>query len=156
MTQPKSIVEAFTPLLPKLAPDEVPMMIALLERLAAKRYHRWAAQTDDPVEREGLLACAAREEEIAAFIESLEEDAAKRATVLNERFPDLDDRYESVLAGRDRTEQLRIQGEGELGGADYMRQFAAAHEGAVAARFHSLASCEEANSRYLLALVGAL
>jgi len=35
-----------------------------------------------------------------------------------------------------------------------MRQFAEATNGAVAARFASLALCEEANSRYLSALIG--
>jgi hypothetical protein len=153
MAQPASIVEAFAPLVPHVAQHEVAMLIAMIERLAADRYRGWAAATDDPNERAGLLACAAREDEIAEFIESLETDAAARIAELNSRFPDLNDRYESVMAGRNRAEQLRIQSEGELGGADYMRQFAAAHAGAVAARFASLACCEEANSRYLRALI---
>jgi hypothetical protein len=34
-----------------------------------------------------------------------------------------------------------------------MRQFAAASSGAVAARYESLACCEEANSRFLSRLV---
>jgi len=153
MSQPASIVEAFAPLLPHVAQEEVPMLIAMIERLAAERYRGWAAGTDDPIERAGLLACALREDEIAAFIESLEADATARIAALNERFPDLNARYDSVMAGRDRVEQLRIQAEGELGGADYMQQFAAASEGAVAARFASLACCEEANSSYLSALI---
>ena len=57
------------------------------------------------------------------------------------------------MAGRSRVEQLRIQAEGELGGAGYMRQFAAASKGAIAARFAALACCEEANSSYLSALI---
>jgi len=154
MSQPASIVEAFAPLLPRVAEHEIPMLIAMIERLAADRYRGWAAGTDDPVERTGLLACALREDEIAEFIESLDVDAAARIAELNTRFPDLDDCYESVMAGRSRADQLRIQAEGELGGADYMRQFAAASRGAVAARFASLACCEEANSRYLSALIG--
>lgn len=154
MTQPASIVEAFAPLLPRVAEHEIPMVIAMIERLAADRYRAWAAATDDSIERAGLLACAAREDEIAAFIESLDSDAPARIAELNSRFPDLDDRYESVMAGRSRAEQLRIQAEGELGGADYMRQFAAAGRGAVAARFVSLACCEEANSRFLSTLIG--
>jgi hypothetical protein len=153
MSQPASIVEAFAPLLPQVVADEIPMLIAMIERLAAQRYRAWAASAREPIERDGLLACAQREVEIAEFIESLEVDAVSRAAVLNKRFGDLNARYEAVMAGRDRAEQLRIQAEGELGGADYMRQFAAASEGAVAARFASLACCEEANSRYLSALI---
>ncbi len=36
-----------------------------------------------------------------------------------------------------------------------MRQFSTATEGAVAARFASLASCEEANSQFLRVLIGS-
>lgn len=154
MSQPQSIVEAFEPLLPDLAEGEIPMVVAMLERLAGEWYRGWADSAADPVERAGLLACADREDEIAAFIESLDADAASRVAELNGRFPDLRERYDSVMAGRSRAEQLRIQAEGELGGADYMRQFAAATEGAVAARFASLASCEEANSKFLSVLIG--
>ncbi len=151
--QPGSIVEAFGALLPDLAPDEVPMLLAILERIAGTKYRSWAQEAADDVERAGLLACAEREDEIAVFIESLEDDAAARAAQLRERFPDLEERYDSVMSALDRTEQLRVQAEGELGGADYMRQFAAAAEGAVAARFESLACCEEANSKFLSALI---
>ena len=154
MSQPQSIAEAFEPLLPELAQEEMPMIIALLERLAADKYRGWCDETDDSVERAGLLACAAREDEIAEFIESLEADASARADELNARFPDLRERYDSIMAGRSRTEQLRIQAEGELSGADYMRQFSEASEGAVSARFASLASCEESNSRFLSVLIG--
>ena len=153
MSQPASIVEAFAPLLPRVAEHEIPMVIAMIERLAALRYRGWAATTDDPVERAGMIACALREDEIAEFIESCDPSAVGRIEELNARFPDLNDRYESVMAGRSRVEQLRIQSEGELGGAEYMRQFAAASSGAVAARFASLACCEEANSRYLSRLI---
>ena len=154
MSQPQSIAEAFEPLLPDVAAEEIPMIIAILERLAAEKYRGWSEETDDPVERAGLLACAAREDEIAEFIESLEVDASSKTAELNTRFPDLRERYDSIMAGRTRTEQLRIQAAGELGGADYMRQFSAATEGAVSARFASLAACEESNSRFLSVLIG--
>lgn len=154
MAQPQSIVEAFEPLLPELAEEEIPMAVAMIERIAAQQYRAWADGADDPIERAGLIACADREDEIAAFIESIDPDAASRVAELNARFPDLQERYDSVLAGRSREEQLRIQSEGELGGADYMRQFAEATDGAVSARFASLAFCEEANSKFLAALLG--
>jgi hypothetical protein len=153
MTQPASIVEAFEPLLPQLAEEEVPIMLAILERIAAEKYRSWAEGSVDPVEREGLLACAAREDEIADFIESLNADSEIRVSELHGRFPDLRERYGSVMEGRSRQEQLRIQSEGELGGADYMRQFADATAGAISARFASLAMCEEANSRFLSELI---
>ena len=147
--QPRSIVEAFEPLLPEVTPEETPMLLAILERLAADKYRDWADQTEDAVESEGLLACARREDEIAEFIESLESDPKARGATLHARFPDLRQRYDSVMHGLSREEQLRVQAEGELGGADYMRQFAAATQGAVAARFESLVLCEETNAKFL-------
>jgi hypothetical protein len=153
MTQPASIVEAFEPLLPQLAEEEIPLILAVLERIAGEKYRGWAEEAGDPVEREGLLACAAREDEIAQFIESLNAESESRVAELHRRFPDLRERYDSVMEGRSRREQLRIQAEGELGGADYMRQFADATAGAISARFASLALCEEANSRFLSELI---
>jgi hypothetical protein len=57
------------------------------------------------------------------------------------------------MAGQDRSEQLRRQAEGELGGANFLRQFAEAHSGAVAAQFEALAHYEEANSSFLSRLI---
>ena len=153
MSQPVSITEAFLPLVPEIPEEDIPMMIAMLERIAAGQYRGWAASSADTVERDGLIACEAREIEIAEFIESLYPDASATIASLNAKFPDLQSRYDEVMAGRSRTEQLRIQSEGELGGADFMQQFASANTGAVAARFQSLAVCEEANSRFLAALL---
>ena len=153
MSQPESITEAFLPLVPEIPEEDIPMMIAMLERIAAGKYRGWAASSTDTVERDGLIACEAREVEIADFIESLYPDASDTIASLNAKFPDLQSRYDEVMAGRSRTEQVRIQSEGELGGADFMQQFASANTGAVAARFQSLAVCEEANSRFLAALL---
>jgi hypothetical protein len=153
--QTRSIAGAFEPLLALVAADEIPMVLAILERAAANRYRAWAGQAKSAIEEAGLLACAAREDEIAEFIESLETDAESVAASLHERIPDFEARYDAVMAGLDRTEQLRVQAEGEMGGAGYMQQFAAATEGAVSARFASLALCEEANSVFLQNLIGS-
>jgi hypothetical protein len=51
------------------------------------------------------------------------------------------------------SEQLRRQAEGELGGASFLRQFASAHSGAIAAQFEALAYYEEANSSFLSNLI---
>ena len=155
MSQPQSITEAFLPLLPDIPEPEMPMFIAILERIAAGHYRRWAQTASDPVERAGLEACERREVEIAEFIESLYPESDERIAGLHEQFPDLEARWQEVLDGRTRSEELRIQSEAELGGADLMRQFASAYSGAVAARFISLAHCEEANSQYLAALLDA-
>lgn len=153
MSQPESITDAFLPLVPNVPEGDIPMMIAILERIAASKYVGWADSAEDEVERQGLLACEAREIEIAEFIESLYPNAQATIDELNKNFPDLQERYDAVMEGRTRSDQLRVQSEGELGGADFMQQFAAANSGAVAARFTSLAACEEANSKFLAALL---
>ena len=51
---------------------EQPLLVALAERLAAERYRGWAEE--DPAHAAGLLACAAREEEIARRVEGLYPD----------------------------------------------------------------------------------
>jgi hypothetical protein len=153
MSQPESVTDAFLPLVSQISEAEIPMFIAILERIAASNYRSWADSATDHVERDGLLACEAREIEIAAFIESIYPDPNATIAAITEKLPDLKALYGSVLAGRSRQEQLRIQSEAELGGADFMRQFAAANTGAIAARFISLAACEESNSHFLAALL---
>lgn len=153
MTEPASIADAFQPLLSEISESDIPVLLAIVERIAARHYQVWAEAAADPVERDGLLACEARENEIAEFIESLYPDAETVIAGINEKFPDLQERYEAVMAGHSRLEQLRIQSEAEAGGADLMRQFAEAHSGATAARFVALAHCEEANSKYLARLL---
>lgn len=153
MNQPESITDAFLPLVPEIPEEQIPMMIAILERIAAGKYRGWASSSEDPIERGGLLACEARELEIAEFIESLYPDPKSVINSLSKRFPDLAARYDAVMEGKTRAEQFRIQSEGELGGVDFMHQFASANSGVVAARFVSLASCEEANSKFLAALI---
>lgn len=153
-TQSKSIAGAFEPLLSLVSPEEIPMVLAILERVAGIRYRVWAEQAESTVERDGLLACAQREDEIADFIESLQADPRSLEASLRERVPDFEARYDAVMDGLSRTEQLRVQAEGEMGGSGYMNQFAESTQGAVAARFASLALCEEANSTFLFRLIG--
>jgi len=152
-TSSKSIAGAFEPLLPLVAPEEIPMVVAILERIAANKYREWAEQAENNIERDGLLACAQREDEISIFIESLQADPQSMIASLRKRIPDFEERYDAVMEGLSRTEQLQIQAEGEMGGSGYMSQFAEAAEGAIAARFASLALLEEANSKFLSELI---
>ncbi len=152
MSRLESIAEAFA-YLSDSDPD-LRMIVAILERVAADFYRGWASGSDDPIERNGFLECAASEDRISAFIESLEADPTGKIRELNARFPQMRETYDSLMAGRTRNEQLRIQAEGEMGGADLMLQFSAATEGAVSARFAALALCEESNSRFLRKLIG--
>jgi hypothetical protein len=59
------------PLIQALPPSIQPRLMAHLERAAADRYRAWAATCLDPAAAEGLRACAGREEEVAARVETL-------------------------------------------------------------------------------------
>jgi len=151
--QPQSLLEVLVPILESAPAQELPLLLAWLERMAADKYRVWAQQTTDDVERKGLMDCAFREDAIAEFIEFIEPQASARTSALKKQFPDMQALYDSVMADQDRSEQLRRQAEGELGGANFLRQFATAHSGAVAAQFEALAYYEEANSSFLSNLI---
>jgi hypothetical protein len=112
------------PILERVPPGQRPLLVALAERLAAERYRRWADEAHDPEERAGLLACAAREEEIARRAEALAPDAAdvQRAILLAN--PDLEGTNRTLFAGRPLAEQYAIQARGERLGAATWRTFA--------------------------------
>jgi hypothetical protein len=151
--QPESLLEVLVPIIESAPAQELPLLLAWLERMAADKYRVWAQQATDDVERKGLMDCAFREDAIAEFIEFVEPQAESRTSSLKKLFPDMQALYDSVMAGQDRSEQLRRQAEGELGGANFLRQFAEAHSGAVAAQFEALAHYEEANSSFLSRLI---
>ena len=151
--QPESLLEVLVPVIEGAPAEDLPLLLAWLERMAGEKYRVWAQQTTDDVERKGLMDCAFREDAIAEFIELVEPQAEARTRALKEQFPNMDALYDSVMAGHDRVEQLRRQAEGELGGANFLRQFASAHSGAIAAQFEALAYYEEANSSFLSNLI---
>ncbi|MEM9620292.1 MAG: hypothetical protein AAF993_01500 [Pseudomonadota bacterium] len=154
MTTPQdSLLAALAPILDNMSADEAPLLLASLERMAAAKYRAWAESAEDAVERQGLLDCALREEAIAEFIESLNPDCDRQLRELAGKYPQAQELYDGVMEGQERSEQLRRQADGELGGAEFLLQFAAASDGAVAAQFEALACCEEANAKFLRALI---
>ena len=154
MSEVRSLSVVLDPFLSATEEKDLPLLLAILERTAAEQYRAWSEQTPDSVEKAGLRACAATEDEIAEFIETIEPDSERRIADLNARFPTVGAAYAGAFEGLSRTDQLRVQAEGELGGADLLRQFAAATQGAVSARFAALAVSEESNATYLRVLSG--
>jgi hypothetical protein len=102
-----------------------PLLIAFAERLAAARYRGWAEQVADAERKAGLLACADREEEIAARIESLYPNASAMQQDLLGTSPDLLDINRQLFAPLALEQQFRLQAEGERLGAATWRAFAA-------------------------------
>ena len=152
MSQLTSLSEALEPYVTATEESELPILLAILERTAAEYYRRWSQEAADPFETAGLIACAETEVQIAEAIESLTTDWKRRTLDLKARFPELAATYAGVMEGVPREDQLRIQAEGESGGATLLRQFAVAAQAPESAFFESLALREEANATFLWAV----
>jgi hypothetical protein len=150
------VAEVLAPLLARVAPAQQPLLIALAERMAAERYRGWAQRIGDAARRAQLLACAEREERIAARIEALHPDAAEQQRQLLEAQPELPELNRRLFAERPLAQQLTLQARGERLGAATWRAFARGETDA--ARREALLSCaelEEKSAGVLEALLAA-
>ena len=118
------VSEILGPFLARVSVERQPLLLALAERMAADRYRSWATMATDDATREGLLACASREEEIAGRIEALEPEASTIQREIRSAVPEIDEINRSVFADRPVTEQYAIQAQGERLGAATWRSFA--------------------------------
>lgn len=137
-----------------IASGRRPLLLAALERLAADRYRLWAKAHPDPEIREGLLACAEREEEIARRVESLHAHAAEDQKALLAENPELLVLNRTLFEGRLLTDQFSMQAQGERAGAAAWRAFALATTDAPTQEL--LLGCstlEEANAVFLQSLL---
>lgn len=156
MSELPSIGEAIGLLLLALPREQQPLFIALAERRAAARYREWAAAVSDPTFSAALLACAAREEDIAGRVEALYPDAAAAQRQLAAAHPQFETLNLELFAGRSLPDQFRIQANGERLGAATWRSFANAAPDAVAREtFLACAELEEASAVVLEAALSA-
>jgi hypothetical protein len=127
-----------------VAREQQPLLVAVAERMAAERYRDWARVSPDAQQRDALLACAGREDDIARRIESLYPGAAALQQQMIDQNPDLAEINRSLFAGRSLPQQFTIQARGERLGAATWRAFAA-HAQHAAARdtFLTCANLEE-------------
>lgn len=102
----------------------VPNFLARLERGAAQCYREWAPHYEGE-ERAVILACAAREDEIADRVDRLFPVDPGDLQKIEEALPGALAAYRGAFEGFPVPEQLRIQGEAELQGADAWRGIAA-------------------------------
>jgi hypothetical protein len=145
-----NVAAILAPLLQRVPAEQIPFLLAIAERLAATRYRQWAAQVGVPARREGLLACADREEEIARRIEALTPDVGVVQRDLLAANPDLEEINRSVFANRPLAQQFAIQAQGERLGAATWRSFAQRQESDSArATFLACAELEEASAAFL-------
>jgi hypothetical protein len=136
-----------------VAAAERPLLVAIAERQSAERYRGWAAQAGSPARREALLACAAREEEIAGRVEALASDAGERQRRILEANPDLGELVRAAFDGRPLAQQYAMQAAGERAGAALWRTLAgAAGEGPARETYLACARLEEASAELLESL----
>lgn len=98
-----------------ISPEGRPGFLARLERLAAARYRDWAKAAPD--EAPGLLACAAREDEIADRIERLFPLPDADTSAVEKQLPEARRVYYEVFDGMGLRDQLTIQANAERQGA---------------------------------------
>ena len=146
--------ELLQPIVERFPLDQQPLLLALLERNAAKRYRGWAELTSNVAEREGLEACAAREEKIARLVEGLAGRPADLSEALVPHLDDLRTAYETVFSGKRREEQMAIQAAAERIGALVWRELAATEtDSQRVATLHDCAGLEEESATYLEGLL---
>jgi len=149
-----NIAEILAGALRGIDPGLQPMLLAKLERLAAQRYRTWATDQADQSVRDGLLACADREEKIAGRVESLEPNASAIQDKLLSDHPELLDLNRSLFEGLPLKVQFAMQAEGERAGAAAWRAYAAAAANlSVRELLESCSPLEQANADFLQSLL---
>jgi hypothetical protein len=145
------VLAVLTPLFDQCAPDEQRILLAVLERLAAEHYRRWADSLSDPEQTRDFLTAAALEEHIAAVAEGLEPKAEQITRRLWQRFPHLRSLYADAIAHLSHAEQWEVQSIGEHGGAGLWRSFAQAEANPeIRAKLLACAAADEENSQFLI------
>ncbi len=156
MTKPVAIVEVLAPLVGAAPRAEQPALVALAERVAARRYRAWAKEVEEGDACEALLLCAEREEEIAAMVEALVADAGAIQARFLEAHPDLEARYRGLFEGEALVAQFAIQAEAERAGAATWRAYAAEQEDPAHEQvYRTCAALEEASAEALDSLIAS-
>jgi len=149
-TDVPNIAEALAPILQRVPIEHQPLLVAVAERMAAERYRGWSAAVSEPRSKAGLLACAAREEEIARRVEALYPNAAAIQQGILAQIPELADVNRSLFAPYSLNQQLRLQAQGERLGAATWRSVARHHSNAAAREvFLACATLEEESAAFL-------
>ncbi len=129
-----------------MPPEAFPYMLSQLERTAADRYRGWADAV--PEHRKGLLACAAREDEIADRVEALFPPSDEHRQLVASSIGAARDTYYEVFDGHSPYEQMTIQANAERQGADAWQNLKAAYPH-LAAQMDELSAIEVQSADYL-------
>jgi hypothetical protein len=134
----------------------VPAFLARLERTAADRYRMWAEAV--PEHAEGLLRCAAREDEIADRAEQIYPATdPQHITAMDNAIGPARDTYYRVFAELTPIEQMTIQANAERQGAAAWRAMIDPEPNQdIQAELEQIAQIEEASADYLDELLKGL
>ena len=134
-----------------MPPEAFPFMLSQLERTAADRYRGWAEAV--PEHREGLLACAAREDEIADRVEAMFPPSTSHRELVLAAIPAARATYYEVFSGYSPVEQMTIQADAERQGAEAWQGLKDAHPG-LAEKLDELSGIERESADYLDSILG--
>jgi hypothetical protein len=146
--------ELLAPFIGQVPAAALPNFLALLERGAAERYRLWAELL--PEQREGLLVCAGREDQIADHADALFPIGPALREEIQAPLPAAKETYYAVFADLDVLDQLRIQANAERQGAAAWRAMVSADApDAVNQTLESMAALEESSADFLDQLLAA-
>ncbi len=126
--------------------EAYPYLLSQLERTAADRYRQWAE--DVPGHREGILQCAAREDEIADRVEAMFPPSAEHRALVGEIIPKAKATYYAAFEAYTPVEQMTIQANAERQGANAWQALKVAHPGR-ADELDQLSQIELSSADYL-------
>jgi hypothetical protein len=142
--------ELLAPHLQEVPAEAFPYMLSQLERAAAARYRTWAEEA--PAHREGLLASAGREDDIADRVEAMFPPTDEHRELVAELMPAARDTYYQVFAGLSPIEQMTIQEDAERQGANAWQDLKEAYPD-KAAQFDELSAIELRSADYLRTII---
>jgi hypothetical protein len=138
------------PVLSRLPASLVPAFLAGLERSAADRYRRWADAAAGAEERQGLLACSRREDQIAERVKRLFPLSAADEEQLELQLPEARRTYLEIFDPHPVRHQYRMQASAEREGAAAWRSLAASHpDPEVRKELEACAELEESSATWL-------
>lgn len=130
-----------------------PYLLSQLERTAAARYRGWAE--DVPEHKDGLMTCAAREDEIADRVEALFPPTDEHRALVDGIIPHAKATYYGAFEPYSPVEQMTIQANAERQGANAWQNLKAAHPDQGEA-LDALSAIELESADYLDALLTGL
>jgi hypothetical protein len=143
------------PVIAPLPPEATPALLSGLERAAAGRYRTWAEAL--PAHAETLRACAAREDEIAERVRGLFPIDRATQEAVDKALPEAVALYHRTFDPHPVEDQLYLQSEAELQGAQAWQGIAAgAADASVRETLARCAALEEESSRAVKKLLASL